>query len=405
MERKLLRLLLSNSFFTNNRSKLAREFFPAPLDSLYQTITTAHERYARDLTFDEVEELHRSLHPTMTSAAATSIYELIDSLSKLEPIGADVATDVLESMWRKEIGRRIAGAAFELVEGNSTTLSDIESILLEASESFAPDDTGILPVEADLDVILEYMADRDCWSFNIPSLHERCPGGSGGEFMTILARPNVGKTGFWVSLAAGPQGFCDQGALVHALVNEEPAARTMMRAFSARIGMSRDQIIANRSLAKAKLGNLQEKLKIYDNVDLSLEALDAHCKKHKPDIVIIDILDKVKTSGSHDREDMRLKHIYDTAREVGKRNNCFVIGVGQAGAAAIDKSHVTPDMADGSKTGKFGAADIVMGIGTYPNANPEEDMSRIVYVGKNKISGNHGPVTCILNQAISRYEA
>jgi hypothetical protein len=169
--------------------------------------------------------------------------------------------------------------------------------------------------------------------------------------------------------------------------------------------MTRDQILANRGLAKSKLGDLRQKLFIYDDVDLTLEALDAHCKKHSPDIIIIDQLDKVKTSGSHDREDMRLKHIYDTAREVGKRNNCFVIGIGQAGAAAIDKSHVTPDMADGSKTGKFGSSDITIGLGMYPNTNPEEDMSRIAYVGKNKITGRHGPVTCILNQAISRFEA
>ena len=144
MERKLLRLLLSNTFFTNSRSKLAREFFPAPLDSLYQTITTAHEKYARDLTFDEVEELHKILHPTMTSAAKKSIYDLIDELNQLEPIGADLATDVLESMHRKLTFEKIARAAFEGIEGTSTTLSDIESLILEAAEGFTPSDEGIV---------------------------------------------------------------------------------------------------------------------------------------------------------------------------------------------------------------------------------------------------------------------
>jgi hypothetical protein len=50
--------------------------------------------------------------------------------------------------------------------------------------------------------------------------------------MIAFARPETGKTAFWVSLCTGPQGFAEQGAKVHAFINEEPAIRTQMRAIS-----------------------------------------------------------------------------------------------------------------------------------------------------------------------------
>ena len=403
-QKQLLRLLLDYEFYSSNKAKLAKELFPAPLDSLFRTLTHAHGKYSRSLTFDEVEELHRALNPTATTAALTSIYELLDSLKALEPIGPDIATDVLDAVWKQEIGRQIATAGLDLVDGTSSDLTRIQQLLESASQGFVPDDS-VTAIEADLDELIEFFDQRDCWTFNIPTLYERVPGGAPGEFMIWFARPEIGKTAGWVSLVAGPHGFCEQGAKVHAFINEEPGQRTMMRAINARTGMTREQVKANLALAKSRLGTLRDDLKIYDSVDLTLEALDAHCAEHKPDIIVIDQLDKVQTHGSFDRPDLRLAHIYRTAREIAKRHGCFVIAISQAGAEADGKTFVTPTMLDGSRTGKFAEADIIIGVGAHVNVGGEEDMTRILYVGKNKINGFHGAITCVLNKEISRYEA
>lgn len=406
MEKQLIRLLLDYEFYSNNKHKLTKELFPAPLDGLFRTITHAHDKYSRSLTFDEVEELHRALNPTATTAAMTAIYDLLDEIKKLDPIGPDVASDVLDSIWRKEIGRQIASAALDLSDGTVEGLGRVKELIEKAEGGFVPN-TQDGAIEADLDELEAFFAQRDCWAFNIPTLAEKLPGGASGELMILFARPEVGKTAGHVSLVAGPGGFCDQGARVLVFTNEEPGERTMMRAVSARTGMTRAQIMANKPLAKQRMGNLREKLTLYDdkNVELTLDYIDAECKKHKPDVIVIDQLDKVTTHGSFDRPDLRLAHIYRSAREIAKRNNCFVIAISQAGAEADGKTHVTPVMLDGSRTGKFAEADIIIGIGTYPNTGGEEDMTRILYVGKNKINGFHGAVACILNQELSRYEA
>lgn len=404
MEKHLLKLLLDYDFYSNNKHKLAKELFPAPLDSLFHTVLSAHGKYSRSLTLDEVEELHRALNPTITTAALSSVESLLDSLKELDPIGPDVATDVLDAMWKKEIGRQIAQAALDVVDGTSLDLSRVQQLLESASNGFVPNDSATA-IEADIEELIEFFNNRDCWTFNIPSLYERVAGGAPGEFMVWFARPEMGKTAGWISLCAAPHGFCEQGAVVHAFVNEEPGQRTMMRAISARTGMSREQIGNNLPLAKSRLGTLRRDLKMYDSVDLTLEALDAHCEKHKPDIVVIDQLDKVVTHGEFARPDLRLAHIYRCAREIAKRRDCFVIAVSQASADAEGKTHVTPDMLAGSKTDKFAEADIIIGVGAHQNVTAEQDMTRVLYVGKNKITGWHGPVTCFLNQELSRYEA
>ena len=63
--------------------------------------------------------------------------------------------------------------------------------------------------------------------------------------MIAFARPEVGKTAFWVSLCTAPNGFAAQGAKVHSFINEEPAVRTQMRAISCFTGYNREQIPEN----------------------------------------------------------------------------------------------------------------------------------------------------------------
>ena len=76
----------------------------------------------------------------------------------------------------------------------------------------------------------------------------------GGNLMIAFARPETGKTAFWVSLCAGPNGFAEQGAKIHAFINEEPAIRTQMRAISCYTGMTREEIIARKRYSTKSLG-------------------------------------------------------------------------------------------------------------------------------------------------------
>ena len=49
-----------------------------------------------------------------------------------------------------------------------------------------------------------------------------------------------------------------------------------------------------------------------------MEDIDAHCEKHKPDIIVIDQLDKVNVSGTYARTDEKLRQIYTNKKAVGR---------------------------------------------------------------------------------------
>ena len=220
--------------------------------------------------------------------------------------------------------------------------------------------------------------------------------------MVIFARPESGKTAFWVNLVSGIDGFASQGAKVCALINEEPAIRTQMRLINAHTGMTFEEIREDTKKAKEKWSEISNNIKILDTVDWSLEQVDSFVAKEKPDVVIIDQLDKVYVSGNFSRTDERLRAIYTGAREIAKRRNCCVIAISQASADASGKLDITFDMMENSKTGKAAEADVIIGVGFRNKLDTDKEL-RSLAVSKNKITGWHGMIPCIIIPELSRY--
>ena len=403
MEQQLIKLLMHKEFFDANKHRVMRSMFPNELGDLYDIITNSHSSYERDLSSQEVREIYRVSNPTATRAKRDAVAEVLYDIEQLPKIGSDVATDVLNIMWQQEIGRNIADLGLAIMEGSPEKLHEIKSLIEKSEEGFVPED-DVSPVTTDVTTLLEYVDNEDCWQFNIPSLSKSVRGGKAGEFMIAFARPEVGKTAFYVSLVASPNGFCSQGADVHIITNEEPARRTMLRAVSSYTGMSEKDIYSNRSQATEKFKEIASNITMIDNVDASIEWLDKYCQEKKPDILIVDQLDKVDVMGSFARTDEKLRSIYTKFREVCKRHNLFGIGISQASADAEGKTNVTYAMMENSKTGKAAEADLIIGIGKS-DITDNDDKKRYLTISKNKLTGFHGKIICNLDTDVSRYTA
>ena len=381
-----------------------RSMFPSELADLYDTIVDGHDKYDRNLTVGEVRELFRVNNPTATRAKRELLAEILDDISAYAPIGEDIAQDVLTKMWQQEVGRRIADMGLAMMEGNPEKIHEIKELIERSEDGFVPEDEDDAPISTDLDELLEYDSLANCWEFNIPSLSRAVRGGRAGEFMIAFARPEVGKTAFYVSLAVAPNGFCAQGADVHIITNEEPAKRTMIRAMSAYTGFSKEQLYMHREQAKQKFTEIQANIIMRDKVDASVEWLNKYCERHKPDIVIIDQLDKLDVMGTFARTDEKLRQIYLKFREVCKRHDVFGIGISQASADAENRTNVTYAMMENSKTGKAAEADLIIGIGKQ-DITDHNDTRRYLTISKNKLTGFHGNIVCNLETDTSRYTA
>ena len=400
IEKELINLLLKKDFYEENKGRVTKEMFTNGTGNLYETISRAHDDSEKDLSLEEVSTLHTEVYnPALTRTAKENFSSLINEIKEQEIPNKKIAGNILKAMHKRNIAQQIAVAATEIYNGKDQDLSFIQSFIDQSNET---DKQQYDYITSDITNLIDSLKDNTKWKFNLHPLKEKVNGVGEGNLLVIFARPESGKTAFWVNLVSGIDGFASQGAKVCALINEEPAIRTQMRLINAHTGMTFEEIREDTKKAKEKWSEISNNIKILDTVDWSLEQVDSFVAKEKPDVVIIDQLDKVYVSGNFSRTDERLRAIYTGAREIAKRRNCCVIAISQASADASGKLDITFDMMENSKTGKAAEADVIIGVGFRNKLDTDKEL-RSLAVSKNKITGWHGMIPCIIIPELSRY--
>ena len=401
IEKQMIRLMLNKKFYTQYKGTLSPTVFAGDISSLYDTIQKAHDKYEQDIKVDELYSLHTAIfNPALTRAAKEKFSELVEDIKEVQEPSKEIAKDIMRILSDRDLAQRIAVESTEIFNGKEANFNEIVTMIEKHKSGI--DEDKVPAVTTNVDEVLDLLNVTTKWKFNIPILRECVGGIGGGNLMIAFARPETGKTAFWVSLCAGPNGFAEQGAKVHAFINEEPAIRTQMRAISCYTGMTREEIIKEKDIAKRIWAEIKDNISMFDTVDWSIEDIDAHCEKHKPDIIVIDQLDKINVTGTFARTDEKLRKIYTNIREIAKRRECAVIAISQASAEADNRNSISFSQMENSKTGKAAEADLIIGIGKNITSDPS-DRTRTLCVSKNKINGYHGEPHCMIRKEISRY--
>ena len=403
MEIELIKTLLNHEAYQSSQAKLRQSIFSEDGADLYVLLKDAHEKYDADLKPEDLYSIWLSKNPVATTSEINEFRDNIDDLKRAEAITPAVAGDVIESLWRREIGRDVANIGINMSEGDTSALLKLQSLIEKISGSYMPDEFGE-PTTDNIYELLAETSDDNRWKFNIETLARHVYGIGPAEFGIVFARPETGKSAFLISIIAGPGGFCQQGAKVLYLGNEERTTRTKLRAIQACSGMTREQITENPDLAMSKYQAIKDRLIMKDVQEWDLDTINAYCEKIKPDAVFIDQADKVTISGQYNSSHERLRELYRSLRELAKRHDCALVGVSQASAEAEGKTRVDFSMLEGSKTGKAAEADLIIGIGKASSGDDNEpDNRRFINVSKNKLSGFHGYVIAMIEPEVSRY--
>ena len=401
IEKQIIKLLLGKKFYTQYKGSITRNVLQGNFGSLFDTIQKAHDKYDTDINIDELYSLHTTVYnPAITRAAKEQLSELIEDIKETHEPSKEIADDIVKILSERDVAQRIAVEATEIFNGKPADFNAITS-MIEKYKTGLPAEK-LDAVTNNVVELLDKLNVVSKWQFNLTILKNNIGGIGPGNLMIAFARPEVGKTAFWVSLVSAPYGFAEQGAKVHAFINEEPAVRTQMRAISCFTGYNKEQITENPSDVQTEWGKIKDNIKMIDTVDWTLDDIDSHCEKHKPDIIVIDQLDKVNVKGTFARTDEKLRAIYTGAREIAKRRECVVIAISQASADAHNRDHISFDMMENSKTGKAAEADLIIGIGNRTSNDPTNNM-RVLNISKNKITGWHGDPSCIIDKYLSRY--
>jgi len=407
MELSLVRSLMEKSFYDDHRgARCPDKLFSKDVRKIKQAIDTAMDRYDRTVTPDEIEALFLSNNPTMTTAQKQAYSSLFGKIKKEQPMGSDIAQEVLSKLFQQVVGEEVANIGFDMVNGTQSSLESIRTLVEQYSDDFTPD----LHVEWDDIEIDTLMSKADLearWTFNIPTLTRKVEGVNAGHLIEVGARPNTGKTSFHASLIASPGGFAHQGANCIILCNEEGYHRVGARYLTAATGMTMQEIKQNPSKARDLYAPVKERIKIKDATGRDMAWVESICKTYKPDIVLLDMGDKFARSGGFARPDEALKANAIHARQIAKQYECAVFYMSQLSAEAEGKVLLNQSMMEGSRTGKAAEADLMVLIAKNPPVDnqEEEDTERHLNVVKNKLTGWHGVVHCQLQYKTSRYEA
>ena len=407
MELSLIRSLMDKEFYDEHRgSRCPDRLFSKDVRKIKQSIDSAMDRYERTVTPAEIEALFMANNPTLTTAQRQAYSHLFQQVNKEAPMGSDVAQEVLSKLFQQVVGEDIANLGFDYVNGDKTSLEPLRQMLEQYGDDFTPN-LRIEWEDIDLDTIIAMTDLESQWTFNIPTLTRKVEGINAGHLIEVGARPNTGKTSFHASLVAGPNGFCDQGARVVVLCNEEGYARVVMRYINAVSGYDKHQIEepATKKKAYESFMRIKGNLFFKDATGRDMNWVESVCKSYKPDIVILDMGDKFSRMAGFSRPDESLKANAIQARQIAKQQDCAVFYMSQLSAEAEGKVVLNQAMMEGSRTGKAAEADLMIMISKNPTVEgqEEEDNQRHINVVKNKLSGWHGIVHTDLEYKIARY--
>lgn len=410
MELSLIRSLMDRSFYDDHRgARCPDRLFSKDVRKIKKAIDTAMDRYERTVTPDEIEALFMSNNPTMTTAQKQAYSSLFSKIKQEQPMGADIAQEVLSKLFQQIIGEDIANLGFDYVNGDKSSLEPLRMLLEQYGDDFTPN----LNVEWDDIEIETLMAKADLearWTFNIPTLTRKVEGVNAGHLIEVGARPNTGKTSFHASIIAAPGGFAHQGANCIILCNEEGYHRVGARYLTAATGMTMREIKDNPSKARDLYAPVKERIKIKDATGRDMNWVESICKTYKPDVILLDMGDKFATTAGFARTDEALKANAIHARMIAKQHECAVFYMSQLSAEAEGKVLLNQSMMEGSRTGKAAEADLMVLIAKDPvtmsadgSEVVEETPLRHLNVVKNKLTGWHGKVNCNLQHEIARY--
>lgn len=228
----------------------------------------------------------------------------------------------------------------------------------------------------------------------------------GGDFIVVAGRPDKGKTTAISQIAThmAPQVdalYPGEQRSILWLNNEGPGDRIITRNFQSAIGehgSTMEELVAlnvpdgtvhktkiRSEYAKA-LGGRPGVLRVFDIHGYTNGEVENLIRKYKPALVIFDMVDNISFAGSTmnngQRTDQLLEAMYQWARMMGVKYDTAVIATSQISGDGDGLQWPTLTMLKDSKTGKQGAADVILTIGA--TNEPQEHDLRYLGTTKNK---------------------
>ena len=402
MALKIIKLCLRKEFYQKYKNKIQKSSLANLLD-VYAVIEKTYKDLpdCKEILHDDLYINYLNYNPTNTQSNKDKAMQVVTDLDKVH-INEDNVVLTIQQMHQSQIVHEASQRLLDIYKNGGGDVKNVVK-LLQQEESI---EDSIQEVTKDLYELLKEMDYSNLFQFSAPSLlNQQVKGVGKGHFTVIFARPESGKTAFWINMVGGENGFAYQEKVNNIAIfcNEEKPSRIVLRLIQSCSDMTKSHIDEEPEVANAEWEKIKDKIHVYDCKDFTVESIDSYCEEYKPDVVIVDQLDKIELSENFDSGHEKLREIYKLTRDIASRRDVCMFGICQASSDAHDKNHISFNNMEGSKTGKAAEADLIIGIGKKDDWEGAEDFTRTLCISKNKLTGWHGIIPCKIVPSKARY--
>lgn len=329
--------------------------------------------------------------------------KLFEQLERTE-VDESRIVEYLNEVRVQSIATEVAEAALAVADGHAS-FDKVHDLVKLVDQDLKPNESPF--VEANLEHIYRRVRAENGLRWRLNTLNRMLGSLRPGNFGFVFARPERGKTTFLASEVTFMASQTDRPVLW--VNNEQDGAAVLQRCYQAALGCTDRELFANLEANQQRYQEITRgNICLYDNAGVSKKDVDRLCEEFKPSLIVLDQIDKVYGFEA-DRYDLKMKAIYQWARELSKRYGP-TIGICQAGGTADNKKWLTYNDVDSSHTAKQGEADFILGIGAVDDVGSEN--VRYFHLSKNKLPGDedtlpalrHGKAEVWFRPEIARYE-
>jgi replicative DNA helicase len=409
VEKQIIKLFCEDkNLFTKYYKYVNINYIKSNYNNIYKLfiiINTYYNKYIdnNNININELETVYCSNY-LLQDSERKELAVLLKEVFSIDVSNKEIIIELLEEHRRRSLAGDVAKLAIDVEDGKSPVAD-----LLDLFSKFEHQEVALeeaAPVEMSLEKLYETQVQTPGLRWRLQTLNRSLGSLRKGDFGFIFARPETGKTTFLASEVTHMVSQTEGEVLW--FNNEEQGNKVAIRCFQAALGVPSEVLWADIERKQQQYDELTgNRIKIFDYEDSSRTSkIEAILKQHKPALIIFDQIDKIK-GFSGERDDLKLKALYQWARELAK-TYAPVIAVSQAGGDAEGKLWLTMDMVDGSKTAKQGEADWILGIG---KDSDNTSRSRYFNLCKNKLLGDtdtlpdlrHGGAQVLIQPEIARY--
>jgi replicative DNA helicase len=304
----------------------------------------------------EVKKIENEVLRISITEALREAYKMSDN-SDLEWVEDEFSTFCRNQQVKKAILNSVS-----LLEMN-----DFDSILQLISKAVNAGEDKTVGLDYNIDIEARYREDdRNCIPFPWPVFNEITQGGYGkGDLVLVFGNPGGGKS--WAITAMGAYAAALGYKVVHYTLElgEGYIGKRYDAIFS---GIEVDKLHLHRKEVDEVVGKVKGKVIIkeyppkrasFDTIEAHLQQLE-HQNDFKPDLIIIDYLDYMRTKGRKERKE-EIDDVYVAAKAFAKEKGIPIVSPSQANRGAAKSDIIEGDNAAGSYE-KIMIGDIILSL-------------------------------------------